>query len=113
MAPKLSKPPKTLNPSPTNPNPPPKTPNPPPKTPKESWKTGEQLEFLLSRYTSFERAQDAQTLDRFWLRLFEDWYHRWKLPSSPTPELLRQYGTMEEARFMIQTKKNAVRSFFH
>lgn len=85
----------------------------PPKTPRPGWKTGEQLEFLLSRYASFKSAQNNKTLGRFWQRVFEDWYLRWKLPSAPYPDLLLKYGTLEEARFMIQKSKNAVRNPFH
>ena len=79
----------------------------PPKPANPNWKTGEQLEFLMSRWDSFKRAQNAKTLDHFWPKVFEDWYTRWPVPSSAT--LIQEYGTMEEGRLALQSEKNGVR----
>ena len=80
----------------------------PPKPPPIAWKTGEQLEFLLAHEDAFKRAQEEKTLDRFWQRVFEEWYHQWELPSSPS--LILEYGSIEEGRLMLQKEKNTVRS---
>lgn len=79
----------------------------PPKVAPTDWKSGDQLEFLLSQESSFRRAQDARTLDRFWQKVFDEWYHRWPLPSCPT--LTHGHNTAETARFMLQKEKNKVR----
>lgn len=72
-----------------------------------AWKTGEQLEFLLSREEAFKRAQDGRALEPFWQKVFEDWYHQWEIPSSPS--LALTYGSITEGRIMLQKEKNAVR----
>ena len=77
---------------------------PPPPT---AWKTGEQLEFLLSREGAFKRAQEAETLERFWQKTFEDWYHQWEIPASPS--LIVRYGSISEGRLALQREKNIVR----
>jgi hypothetical protein len=78
---------------------------------RSGWKTGEQLQFLRSRFKGFKHAQDTKTLDRFWSKLLDDWYNSWPIPSSPS--LAREYGTVEEARLMLQKEKNAVRDGSH
>jgi hypothetical protein len=82
----------------------------PPKTPRADWKSGEQLEFLLSQEGSFRRCQDQKTLDHFWPRVFEEWYNRWPIFASSA--LSRRHGTPEAARVMLQKEKNAVRVYF-
>ena len=83
----------------------------PPKTARSGWKTGEQLEFLLSRFSNFKRSQDEKTLDRFWPRLFEDWYDRWPVPANPT--MSKNYGSPEANRLMAQKAKKTVRRVVH
>ena len=70
--------------------------------PRKAWKTGEQLEFLLSKWEAFKRAQYEKKLDRFWQRIFDLWYTRWPLPLSST------LPQPEAARLMARGKKNAV-----
>ena len=82
-----------------------------PKPDRSGWKTGDQLEFLLSHWGSFKRAQDAKGLNRFWAKIFEDWYDRWPVPSSPS--LVREYGSIEATRLMLQKEKNTVRDDFY
>ena len=80
----------------------------PPKVARPDWKTGEQLEFLVCRWDKFKRAKDAKTLDHFWSMVWEDWYSRWPVPSSPP--LTQECKTIEEARLMLQKEKNTVRT---
>ena len=82
----------------------------PPKPSRIEWKSGEQLEFLLSQESSFRRCQDMKTLNHFWPRVFENWYDRWPIVS--TPALSKKYGTPEAARIMVQKETNAVRLIF-
>ena len=79
----------------------------PPKPARLDWKTGEQLEFLLSRWETFKCAQDSGALCWFWPKVSEDWFARWLIPSSPS--LVQEYGSIEEGRLMLQKDKNAVR----
>ena len=79
----------------------------PPKPACAGWKTGEQLEFLLYQWPVFKRAQDNKSLDRFWPRVFEDWFKRWPVRSTPT--LIKEHGSPEAARLMAQKEKNTVR----
>ena len=83
----------------------------PPKSTGDNWKTGEQLEFLVPRWQSFRDAQDAKKLANFWPKVFEDWYIKWPVPSSPS--LALKYGTVEEGRLVLQKAKNAVRDGFY
>ena len=84
----------------------------PPKTARPDWKTGEQFQFLLTCWDNFKSAQDTKALDRFWPKVYEDWYTRWPIPSSPS--LAREYGSIEEGRIILQKEKNTVRdSFLH
>lgn len=80
---------------------------PPKPPPPGAWKTGEQLEFLLANEQAFKRAQEAKTLDRFWRKVFEEWYHQWEIPSSPS--LILEYGSVAEGRVMLQKETNGVR----
>ena len=67
---------------------------------------GEQLEYLLTCWDAFKRAQDAKRLDQFWPKVFEDWYARWPVPSSPS--LALRYPSIEEGRVLLQQEKNNV-----
>ena len=80
----------------------------PPKTVRNSpgWKTGEQLEFLLSRWEDFKHAQATKALDRFRRQTYDEWYNRWPISSSPS--LAQEYGSIEAGRLMLQKDKNAV-----
>lgn len=82
-----------------------------PKPADPGWKTGEQLEFLLRRWEDFKRTQNAKTLDKFWPRVFEDWYTNWPISSSPS--LALTHGTVEEGRLKLQKAKNTVRPNFY
>ena len=82
----------------------------PPKPARSDWKTGEQLEFLLSRWEAFKHAQDAGALRRFWPKVSEDWFTRWPIP--PSPSLALEYGSIEEGRIMLQNDKKGVRMVF-
>ena len=77
-----------------------------PKPPNSSWKTGEQLEFLLSYWPAFKRAQGSKAFDRFWQKLFEEWYTRW--PIVPTLASRQEHGSPEVARLMLQKEKSTV-----
>lgn len=78
------------------------------KVPRTGWKTGEQLEFLLSHWQTFKRCQDGKKLTPFWPYVYDHWYQRW--PIVPTPDAIELYGTPENARLMLQEGKNAVRN---
>lgn len=78
--------------------------------PRVQWKSGEQLEFLLSHEAGHKRHQDQQTLDRFWPRVFEQWYDRWPLVA--TPALIKKHKTRDAARMMMQNGRNKVHCFF-
>ena len=58
----------------------------------------------------FKRAQDTKGLDKFWPKIFEDWYICWLIPHSPS--LARSYGTIKEGRLVLQKEKNVVRNSF-
>ena len=76
------------------------------KTSCPSWKTGEQLEFLISCWRTFKHAQDIKGLDKFWPKVFEDWYIRWPIPHSPS--LAQLHGSIEEGHLVLQKGKNVV-----
>ena len=81
-----------------------------PKSSDKDWKSGEQLEFLLSQESSFKRCQDGKTLGQFWPRVFDVWYSRWPIPTPTT--FTREEGSAEGARLMSQKDKNLVRDSF-
>ena len=81
-----------------------------PKTSDTDWKSGEQLEFLLSRESSFKSCQDNKTLGQFWLRVFDVWYTCWLIPTPTT--FTQEQGSPEAARLMLQKDKNLVRDRF-
>lgn len=71
------------------------------------WKTGEQLEYLLSCWENFKRAQTNKKLDRFWGQTYEEWYKRWPVPSPAS--WVQDYGSVEAGRFMYRKEKDGVR----
>ena len=80
---------------------------PAPKLPKAAWKTGEQLEYLLSQWPTFTSHQTAGKLDRFWPHVYDTWYKKW--PIDPAPQALKQHGTREEAILVLRSENNQVR----
>ena len=86
--------------------PPPPPPPPPARPTRTGWKTGEQLEFLLSHWASFKRSQNNKTLDQFWPRVFDQWHRNWQI--TPSRASCREYGNPENARLMLQQSKNTV-----
>ena len=80
---------------------------PTPKLPRTAWKTGEQLEYLLSQWPAFISHQTAGKLDRFWPHVYDTWYKNW--PINPTPQALKQHGMREEAILMLRSENNQVR----
>ena len=78
----------------------------PPKS-RPGWKTGEQLEFLITNWPTFRRAQDTKTLDQFWDRIFDQWHARWP-PPAPSAALSKTHGSSEAARLMLQKDRNTV-----
>ncbi|KAF9779415.1 hypothetical protein BJ322DRAFT_1113226 [Thelephora terrestris] len=84
----------------------------PPKATRFDWKSGVQLEFLLTQEARFRRCQDEKTLDRFWPKVFEEWYHQW--PIVPSIAMTRKHGSPEAARMMMQQEKNTqIKSWFN
>ena len=82
----------------------------PPKPSNPAWKTGEQLEFLLSNWEGFKHAQNAKKLDHFWQRVFEAWYKRW--PITPPPSS-HSHEPIENQRLMAQRENNTVRQILY
>ena len=74
---------------------------------KAGWKSGEQLEYLLTEEANFKRAQDAKALDPFWSRVFEEWHHRWVLPD-PSPALCLKWKTPDALRDAVKKARNKV-----
>ena len=83
----------------------------PPKPAPNDWKTGYQLEFLFGYWPAFKAAQDARTLDTFWKRVFEEWFHEW--PVQATVDEIREYGPMDAAIMHQKEKKTVRNSFSH
>ena len=80
----------------------------PPELSGTGWKSGEQLEFLLSHETEYKRLQTEKRLDHFWPRVLEEWYHRWKLPP-PSPDMVEKCRTPDDALAKMRKKKTKVR----
>jgi hypothetical protein len=78
----------------------------PPKS-RIAWKTGDQLEYMLSHWESFVTHQNKKTLDRFWSRVYDGWYKKW--PITPTLESIGKYGSPENAILTLRSENNAVR----
>lgn len=80
---------------------------PAPKPSKAAWKTGEQLEYMLSLWSDFIAYQNSKRLARFWPRVYDGWYKRWKFTPPPgSTETLGALGTAESA---FKKKNNKVR----
>ena len=78
-----------------------------PKPSRTAWKTGEQLEFLLSHWDRYVTHQTDGTLDRFWPRVYDAWYKAWKI--TPSAEAIKQYGSSENAILTLRSENNSVR----
>ncbi|KAF9642316.1 hypothetical protein BDM02DRAFT_3193503 [Thelephora ganbajun] len=82
------------------------------KPPRTAWKTGEQLEWLLSRWEDFITHQTEGMLDRFWPRVYHAWYLKW--PITPTPQSVNQWGSHENAVLTLRSESNTrIRMWFH
>ncbi|KAF9777388.1 hypothetical protein BJ322DRAFT_1025784 [Thelephora terrestris] len=83
----------------------------PPKS-TSGWKTGDQLEFLLSHWEDFKQAQDTKKLDPFWQRVFAGWYERWPIP--PSPPSSHAHESPENIRLMAQkAEKTKIKNWFN
>ena len=80
---------------------------PPDKPSKAAWKTGEQLEYMLSQWSLFIDHQNAGTLSRFWPRIYDHWYKTW--PIIPTAQSIEMWGSSKEAKVKLLTENNKVR----
>jgi hypothetical protein len=78
-----------------------------PKVSRVGWKTGEQLEWMLTEWASFVRHQNEKTLDRFWPRVYHGWATRW--PIIPSPESVAKHGSKENAILVIRMELRTVR----
>ena len=76
--------------------------------PRTAWKTGEQLEYLLSQWPGFVSHQNSESLDRFWPRVYDTWYSKW--PIMPTPEFVGKHGSLEGATLVFRSENNKVRT---
>ena len=81
-------------------------PVPPTKIPPSRWKTGEQLEYLLSEWENFKRAQNSKTLGQFWPRVFDHWQRTWAI--KPTAKDCVTHGNIQNARLMLLKEKKTV-----
>ena len=79
----------------------------PSKPSRVAWKTGEQLEYLLSHWGNFVTHQNEKGLDRFWPRVYDGWYKKW--PITPSPELVKEHGSRENAILTLRSENNGVR----
>ena len=77
------------------------------KPSRVAWKTGEQLEYLLSRWGEFVTHQNEKGLDRFWPRVYDGWYKKWLI--TPSPELVKEHGSRENAILTLRSENNGVR----
>lgn len=77
-----------------------------PKPPRAAWKTGEQLEFLLSHWSGFVHHQNEKSLDRFWPKVYYAWYLKW--PITPSSESIMQHGNPANATLVLRTDNNTV-----
>ena len=72
-----------------------------------AWKTGEQLEYMLSVWSVYLTHQDEGTLSKFWPRVFDHWQKTWKIV--PSASDVKEYGGPQEAILVIRAKTNKVR----
>ena len=78
-----------------------------PKPSRTAWKTGEQLEYMLSHWADFVTHQTQGSLDRFWPHVYDGWYTQW--PIKPTPESISKAGNRECAILTLRSENNNVR----
>lgn len=67
---------------------------------------------LLTYWPIYKRYQDEKDLDSFWKIVFEAWFNKWPISSTPSPALVRAHKTPEAARMMMQKEKGVVRGGF-
>lgn len=79
-----------------------------PKLPRGGWKNDEQRDYMLSHWTDYVTHQNAKTLDRFWPRVYDGWYHKW--PITPSRDSIREHGSKENAILVFRTDNNSVRT---
>ena len=75
---------------------------------RTTWKTGEQLEYMQTRWSSFLTHQNKGTLDRFWPSLLDTWAKRWPI-TDPSPELVKECGSTSAAILTLRSETNKVR----
>ncbi|KAF9642118.1 hypothetical protein BDM02DRAFT_3193876 [Thelephora ganbajun] len=82
------------------------------KPPWTAWKTGEQLEWLLSYWEDFITHQTEGTLDCFWPRVYHTWYLKWLI--TLTPQSINQWGSHENAVLTLHSESNTrICMWFH
>lgn len=77
------------------------------KPSRVAWKTGEQLEYLLSQWDRFVTHQTDGRLDRFWPHVYDGWSKAW--PITPSAESIKQHGSRENAILALRLETNGVR----
>ena len=79
----------------------------PPKLPPAAWKTGVQLEFMLSKFSLYLTHQNEGKLDRFWPPIFDYWQKTW--PIDPPATAVKKHGGRENAIVVIRRETQVVR----
>jgi hypothetical protein len=85
-----------------------------PKASRAGWKTGEQLEWMLTHWSKYLNHQNEKSLERFWPHIYHGWHTKW--PITPSSEAVALYGSREEAILVLRMEINTVRganSSFH
>lgn len=77
------------------------------KPSRAAWKTGEQLEYLLTHWTGYVTHQNKKTLASFWSRVYDGWYRKW--PITPSIESMAKHGSREGAILALRSENNSVR----
>jgi hypothetical protein len=72
-----------------------------------AWKTGEQLEYLLSQWSTFLAHQNEGKLERFWPHVYQYWNKKWAI--TPTAESLEQHGSDSAAILALRGERSTVR----
>lgn len=80
---------------------------PAPKPSKAAWKTGEQLEYMYSLWSDFIAHQNTKRLARFWPRVYDGWYQRWKF--TPPPDSTDSLDPLGTAELAFKRENNKVR----
>ena len=75
-------------------------------TPPAAWKTGEQLEFMLSKWSLYLTHQNEGTLDRFWPPVFDHWQRTWVV--EPPAKAVKKHGGRENAILVIRSETQVV-----